>query len=474
VEGEKVSADEPGYVPPDHNTTADFQVPPMRRPADPPADDRDDAAETVMDQPVDFNTPPNGISEAPATITDTPIHELSDTPAEDGWSPLPSGDIDYSSLPSDDLPAEDDKVTPAMGNRLGSEAGQSGTSHDPGEHASSSEGPPGEPPAGAHFTPAGAQDGGQPGPGEWTAAFGSGETLARGESTAPHPGLSKPAGASAPPAEEHGRLQVGAVPPPLGSAPSGGHVPPPSGGGPGPQGGAAPSVEARHEHAPPGNEFPPPYGSPVGSPVPPGPQPGARQRNGARTRLIITAAVVLGVVLLGGGLAIVLLTGGEENPPRATQQTPSASASSNGAPPGVPNPTAGSPQPGRPPGSAVPQPTGPAAPPTAPIGPVLRGRDLTYQLVQQDPGYFEGLVIVTNRSSKPLKSWTLTFQTPKANVKNIWGAELVHGGDKVEIRSLEGAPPIPPGAAWEIRFGAEGSPVAPGNCMFNGQSCGLK
>lgn len=109
-----------------------------------------------------------------------------------------------------------------------------------------------------------------------------------------------------------------------------------------------------------------------------------------------------------------------------------------------------------------------------PIGPVVKGKGLTYQLVQQDPGYYEGLLVVTNGSSKPMKSWKLTFQTPKANVKNVWGGKLVHGGDRIEIRSLDGAPPIPPGGTWEIRFGAEGAAATPKACGLNNKSCGFK
>ncbi|MCP9983551.1 cellulose binding domain-containing protein [Actinomadura madurae] len=110
---------------------------------------------------------------------------------------------------------------------------------------------------------------------------------------------------------------------------------------------------------------------------------------------------------------------------------------------------------------------------TAPIGPLVKGKGITYQLVQQDEGYFEGKMVITNRTSKPMKTWKLTFQAPRADVKNIWGARLVHGGSTVEIRNLEGAPAIPPGGTWDVQFGAAGPASTPKSCKLNGKACGF-
>ncbi|TDB84229.1 hypothetical protein E1266_36920 [Actinomadura sp. 7K534] len=117
----------------------------------------------------------------------------------------------------------------------------------------------------------------------------------------------------------------------------------------------------------------------------------------------------------------------------------------------------------------------PASPPvpTAPIGPVLRGTGITYQLVQQDEGYFEGRMVLTNRTDEPMKTWKLTFRTPGADVKNIWGAKLAEGGEKVEIKNLDDAPAIPPGGTWEVQFGAAGATTTPEGCKLNGRACGF-
>lgn len=110
---------------------------------------------------------------------------------------------------------------------------------------------------------------------------------------------------------------------------------------------------------------------------------------------------------------------------------------------------------------------------TAPIGPVVTGEGVTYQLVQQDEGYYEGRLVVTNRTSRPMRTWKLIFEAPGADVKNIWGGRLVHGGDRVEIQNLDGAAAIPPGGTWEVRFGAAGTAATPKKCNVNGKACGF-
>ncbi len=42
----------------------------------------------------------------------------------------------------------------------------------------------------------------------------------------------------------------------------------------------------------------------------------------------------------------------------------------------------------------------------------MEGKGITYQLVQQDEGYFEGKIVITNRTDRPMKTWKLTFRAP--------------------------------------------------------------
>ena len=49
----------------------------------------------------------------------------------------------------------------------------------------------------------------------------------------------------------------------------------------------------------------------------------------------------------------------------------------------------------------------------------------------------------------------------------------MRGGAHVEIENLPGAPAIPPGAEFTVRFGAEGTPADLRNCRVNGAPCGF-
>ncbi|WP_116024360.1 cellulose binding domain-containing protein [Thermomonospora umbrina] len=429
-----MSADEPGYVPPDHKTTAEFRIPERSHSGAPSGgaedtmvdgalpDDRDPMEATAVDP----------VSEAPATVTDLPMDDVP------------------SDLPTDD--PEDVAVAPSAAVEN------------------------------------------EQGPGEWTEQFGQ-EEAGLPEATAPHPGLAKaaPAGpmaaAAAPPPDVP---QANAQPAIPGPSPAVASVPP---AGAGPEIAPPPAPDGATPPAgvivgAPGGPFPP-----VASPVPgfqAGPVPPAGgSPNGSRLPLVVGAVVVLVLVVIGGAVAFALLSG--DGDPEATTARPSASTGAGQVPPavltpgasGAPTPGATDPGPGSPPGAPVPVPSqgapypgqgtpGATPPPRAPIGPVVNGDGLKYQLVQRDPGYYEGLLIITNRGDRPMKEWTLTFEVPADRVKNVWGGELVRGGDTVEIRSLMGARPIPPGATFEVRFGAEGAPDTPGRCRFNDRSCGFE
>ncbi|WP_103936349.1 cellulose binding domain-containing protein [Thermomonospora echinospora] len=453
-----MSADEPGYVPPDHKTTAEFRVPGGPSAADatepeatlvdrPLPDDRDELDETVTD--------PVRQTAAPATATDLTMDDPEDVRA------LAADDIP-GGLPADDVPPSPPAAT----------APQSPSAEDPAD------GPEGR----AAAVAGGAAGHQAEGPGEWTEQFGREESR-RHAPTAPHPGLAAAAA---------GPLAAAAVPP--GAKPARPDVPqespqpgPPPGG---PQGG--PSQDAAT----------PPVGTPAG-PVPPpgqlgqfgqsgqpaglpGPPSAGRARRGPRTALLVAAAVLLVTGVLGAALLLALMPDDDDRAVGSTAPNPTASGGAPASPgpggSGVPTPgpsgpgttpaPSGPPQQGtgQPPGQGVPS---PAPPPREPIGPVVEGDGLTYQLVQRDPGYYEGLLIITNRGNRPMKEWKLTFRTHGANVKNVWGGELVRGGERVEIRNLDGAPAIPPGATWEVRFGAEGAPAAPKGCRLNDRGCGL-
>ncbi|WP_119729181.1 cellulose binding domain-containing protein [Thermomonospora amylolytica] len=388
-----MSADETGYVPPDHKTTAEFRIK-NGKPVGPDAEDAGAAEVTMTDHPM-----PDDRDDAARTVGDPAGETVTDMPREQAEGP-----------------ASQDAF-------------------------------------------------GEAGP--WTEQFGS-EDARREEVTAPHPGLAgnapagvvagaagRPGAPGASPAEPAPVSPDAATPP--GGMPSGQPTAP-----------AAPVASA--------HPAPPP---PPGPPTAPG---NARPSRAPKALLLVAGVIALALVVTGAALGLVALSGDDGGEAAGTKPTnwnatptapPGGSAPPNpgtGTPPGTAPaptdvPTAGAPPPG---------PPTQAAPPRTPIGPVLTGDGLTYQLVQQDPGYFEGLVVITNRGSAPVTDWSITFQINGANVKNVWGGRLVRGGTSVEIRNLDGAPAVGPGATWEVRFGAEGTPAQPRDCLFNGRSCGFE
>jgi endoglucanase len=94
-----------------------------------------------------------------------------------------------------------------------------------------------------------------------------------------------------------------------------------------------------------------------------------------------------------------------------------------------------------------------------------------YRTVERDTGYFEGTVTLVNHGAAPLRSWTLTFTYPGADIHNAWEVVLRRTGQNVAIVSAPTAEPIAAGDEFEVRFGGAGRPGMPTNCRFNGTPC---
>ncbi|TDD37410.1 hypothetical protein E1287_08550 [Actinomadura sp. KC06] len=457
-----MSGEEPGYVPPDHKTTAEFRVPGKVADPQPAAGPGPEA--TIVDEPVGDLIDPGVTSQdvAPeddlgATFADVPI----DDPEDDDVQGPAEGAVEPAAATLQDVPADDLDDDPEDE----PEDRSSVTVSDirvppkvmafemPGEEASAAEPvtvpedveetPAAEQPAmheQAPPPPAGPQAAAPvAGEARWTEQFG-----AEAESTNPAAGAPAPAQAQPqayvppPPAES-------TVPPSYeATAPAMPHAASPSGGVP-PVGPVGPSGQSR-----------------------------------SRRPLLLIALIGIVLLLAIAAVGVLLYNRGSETTGKAAptpSSSPSAAQSSPGDPggpppgqaPATPPSTAGPSGgvPGQPPASQAP------AAPSAPIGPVLDGDGITYQLVQQSQGYYEGKMVLTNSTDRPMRTWRLTFQVPGAVVKNIWGARLVSGGSSVEITNLDGAPAIPPGGTWDVQFGASGATSTPKNCKLNGRPCGF-
>ncbi|MBO2454910.1 cellulose binding domain-containing protein [Actinomadura barringtoniae] len=459
-----MSGHEPGWMPPDHMTTAEFRLPKDAGEAPTAEDAAPLADETVTDRPVDLDA----TYEDPAAVEALPV----DDPEED--------------LPVDDVPetVTDFSVPPVLEEEAPATVTDFAVAETPAVPIEPPTAPQ-EPQVVAQF-----EQGAVPLPEQepmapvseepWTALFGSEQEQERaGLGTPPVP--KSPSGGPA--VEMH---QPAPVSPEAGTQPS--SVPQPESGvqhvaGASMAAAAAVPAGGVQAAAMPAGGIPGPYGTPS-------PPPGSGSGKGARRGVLILGAVGAVAVLAGAAVGTIVLSGGKDSDKKtASASTPSVSpttgASGSPTKAGTPSPTtsatpgaSGAPVP-----SAVPTvpgqsgaPTAPAVPgqpTTAPVGPVVTGKGITYQLMQQEEGYYEGRLVITNTSNKPMKGWKITFDAPKNDVKNLWGGRLVHGGDKVEIQSEKGAEAIPPGATWAIQYGAAGSAANPKGCRVNGKPCGF-
>ncbi|MDL4818767.1 cellulose binding domain-containing protein [Actinomadura opuntiae] len=186
--------------------------------------------------------------------------------------------------------------------------------------------------------------------------------------------------------------------------------------------------------------------------------PGAAGRSAAalpRGLGVIVSLVGAVLVMLAALGAVSLLSGGgsDEDPgPRAPAVTTTrASGGPSARRPAQSSPTLGAP---------------------TPSGPVVNGAGVTYQLVQQDEGYYEGRLVITNRTGRPMNAWRISFDAPGADVRNVWNGRLVRGGPHPVIESA-GADPIPPGGTLDVEYGASGVAAAPRHCLLNGAACGF-
>ncbi|MCO5991398.1 cellulose binding domain-containing protein [Actinoallomurus spadix] len=186
------------------------------------------------------------------------------------------------------------------------------------------------------------------------------------------------------------------------------------------------------------------YGAPGerGVPFPPGaPRPPAKPRGtggGVSRRLAIVAVAGAGVLLVAIGVLVAVLGSSSGGPAPSTAPAPC------GHGPCAPSPTHSAP---------------------APVAQV------PYRTVERDAGYFEATATITNHESRPMRSWTLSFTYPGAEIRNTWDAVLQRRGTETILTGTATSPPIAPGASLQVRFGGSGAPSMPTGCRLNGAPC---
>ncbi|WP_433182535.1 cellulose binding domain-containing protein [Actinoallomurus sp. CA-150999] len=188
---------------------------------------------------------------------------------------------------------------------------------------------------------------------------------------------------------------------------------------------AAPATVEESIPVPPGGPYPP------GGPHPPVAPPVAGRR--PLSRALWVGVILAGAVLMGAGFLLVYggFAGGAKHP----------------APCG---------------GKSCAPPVRQPAPP---------GAQIAYRTVERDAGYFEGTVTIANQGAQPMRSWSLSFRYPGANIHNTWDAVLQRQGEDTTLTGTATARPIAPGATLEVRFGGSGTPSMPTDCRLNGTPC---
>ncbi|RSN46544.1 cellulose binding domain-containing protein, partial [Actinomadura sp. WAC 06369] len=186
----------------------------------------------------------------------------------------------------------------------------------------------------------------------------------------------------------------------------------------------------------------------------------------------VAFALGTGVLVVAVALLAVFALGDDGEPDAAPAETRAATPRA-AAPEGTSGGAAPAPTTVPPSAGTSPPPAGASGGPVAGAEPPPGGDGVTFQVVEDGPGYYEGSFVVTNRTGRPLASWRLTFLAPGSDVRNVWGGRLVRGGERAVIENAPGAAAVPPMGTVTVRFGAAGEPVPPAECVLNGAGCGL-
>jgi hypothetical protein len=107
---------------------------------------------------------------------------------------------------------------------------------------------------------------------------------------------------------------------------------------------------------------------------------------------------------------------------------------------------------------------------------VSRGSDrasvtVAFRTVSTWQAGFQGQVTITNRTSVPVKGWTLTLSYPRTKIVSAWDVEVIRKGATLIADNPAEHPSIPPGGTVKVSFTADGAGARPAACSFNGRPC---
>ncbi|WP_328452744.1 cellulose-binding domain-containing protein [Amycolatopsis sp. NBC_00438] len=196
----------------------------------------------------------------------------------------------------------------------------------------------------------------------------------------------------------------------------------------------------------------------------------AQQRAGSRIRWV---SAVCGLVAVLGGVVVIVVTtsspGREASPalvPLLPATTPKPSTSAPPPPSPTPIPTVMAGRQTAPSTKATP-PSSSAAPPPAPCS-------VRFTVQNQWNDGFTAAVAITNKGSKTLSPWTLSWTfTGGQQVTHGWDGDYGQRGGRVTVDAAEWNATLAPGATVTTGFNGaiRGGNPAPGAFTLNGASC---
>ena len=144
--------------------------------------------------------------------------------------------------------------------------------------------------------------------------------------------------------------------------------------------------------------------------------------------------------------------------------------------PASPHPTnTPTPQPtGAPTGKPTSTPTAPPSSPSSPPTPTPTPTpqpSVSYTVVQQWHGGFQGQFTIVNQGTVPINGWELRAVLPFDRIDSVWDAVYHVLGDTLVLDPPSYQTTIPPGGSLTENFTANGHWTKPISCTFNGAHC---
>ena len=96
---------------------------------------------------------------------------------------------------------------------------------------------------------------------------------------------------------------------------------------------------------------------------------------------------------------------------------------------------------------------------------------VSYSLVRQWHGRFEGELTIVNDGAATISAWEIAITLPMDQVLSVRDAVAGNDGDVLTLQPTSSDPSIPPGGELSIHFIAKGPTTSPASCTYDGAAC---